>query len=141
MSDDLREVEKLITETLGALKRVSNAVTADKEEAIAFQQRVVKMVTLTQRITDGHSQSIQSLESLVMALIEELAASKGVDPAHVASRHLAHIQKHPSLYRDATVAHQKAVANHLSHPGFPDDVPLARGGFPTLIVDNDNPET
>ncbi|NTJ00317.1 hypothetical protein G6L07_08265 [Agrobacterium rhizogenes] len=137
----VQEFADLTAQILDALKHVSTAVTNDKSDAIEFRTRIVRLVQLTQDLNDSNTQHIRALDSLVMALIAELAITKGVDPERVAERHLAKMQETPILFSKQTSAHQRHVAEHLSHPGFPDQVPAARGGIPTLIVDNDLPDS
>ena len=141
MSHELEEISKLLEDALGALRRVSDAVADGKREELERHQRLVKLLSLAQGVSSGHTQSLRSMESLLMALIEELAATTGVDPARVAARHLAHIEDHPSLFETSTIAHQKSVAELLTQPGFPDAPRPRPSGGPVLIVDNDQPET
>lgn len=141
MANDLEEIAKLLEDALGAVRRVSEAVAEGKRGEMERHQRVTKLLSLAQGISSGHTQNIRSLESLLMALIEELAATKGVDPVRVAARHLSHIEEHPSLFETSTIAHQKSVAELLSQPGFPDAPRPRPSGGPRLIVDNDQSET
>jgi hypothetical protein len=141
LSDEaIKEIAEVTETILGMLNRVSSAVMADKKEANDFRISVIRLIKLTQDLNEANSQDVRSTSNLLMALIEELAIAKAVSPAAVAERHLSKMQSNPILFSKPTLAHGKHVARHLSHRGFPDDVPPGHGSGPTLIVDNDQPD-
>lgn len=141
MSDNLDDLARLVEDAIGFMRRLSKAVTDGKIEELERYQFLAKLLSTAQGISSGHTQNLRSQESLLMALIEELAVTKVLDPSRVAARHLSHIEEHPSLFESSTVAQQKSVADVLSQPGFPDATRHRPGIGPMLIVDNDQSET
>jgi uncharacterized membrane protein YqiK len=136
----IQEIAELSETILEMLNRVSSAVVSDKKEADDFRLRVIRLIKLTQDLNESTSQDQRATNSLLMALIEELAITKAVSPSAVAARHLSKMQSNPISFSRPALAHSKHVAELLSHRGFPDNVPDGHGRGPTLIVDNDQPE-
>lgn len=141
MDDSLEEVAKVLEEALGMIRKVNGSVNDHRESTTKIFKSLGDMLELANKRIQSANKRVALNEFLLNALMEELVKSKVVSGEAVASRFSSNVEKVGVLFEDAYLAQAKLIAEHLSNPGFPDAMPRPRGLGPTLIVDNDHPDS
>ncbi|MEJ8308564.1 hypothetical protein [Agrobacterium larrymoorei] len=137
MNDPLDDIAQVIEEALGMIRKVNASLEDHRSDTAKSLKSVATLLTdATNRISDAN-QSRMLTDFMLNALIEELVKKKIVSGEAVAARFSANVQKTAFVFEKHSLAQAKMLAEHLSHPGYPDELPRPRGFGPTLIVDND----
>lgn len=141
MSEPLDDLAAVINDALGMLKRVKHSLDDHRESSSQLLTTLGEMLSLANSRIDEVNQRRMLNERLLSALIEELVKAKAVSGEAVAGRFLKSVQSTSFLFQPPTLAEAKSLAERLTHPGFPDELPRPRGFGPTLIVDNDQSDS
>lgn len=141
MDPDLVAVAKAVEEASKLLEDVGRKVDSHTKSSANVHADILRILNhANERIEELHQRRM--LDGLLLtALVEQLVSSEVVDGGAVSERFLSTVQSLKAMFDRTSLAQAKMLAEQISHPGFPDEMPKPRGLGPTLIVDNDQSDS